>query len=67
MERNYGCQLEALGEAATELPHQEPTVAPALTPADGVLGCMRVVLTLLTISWLRGEMSAVYENEGAPQ
>ncbi|CAB1443602.1 unnamed protein product [Pleuronectes platessa] len=52
--------VEALGEASKQRLF-------ALALADGVLGCVRVMLTSLTISWLRGEMSAVHEKEGAPK
>lgn len=52
--------VEALGAASKQR-------LPLSSLVDAVLGCMRVTLTLLTIGWLRGEMSAGYEKEGAPK
>lgn len=57
-EEKLAVPVEALGEKSKQ---QFP-----LSPLpDAVLGCVHVILTLLTISWLRGEISTGYEKEGA--
>lgn len=52
--------VEALGEKSK----QHLLLSPLSMP---FWECMHVTLTLLTIGWLRGEMSDGYDKEGATE